>query len=177
MAPCDRTGMPSGRSNDARPWRARHARNVSSVRRPRSRRSAAWSEKRHPCRHRWRRSSKNGQTCGIVPACHVCANGECVAPSDGSSCKGVIGTCCAGLCCIGNQICCDGKCCDGTCIAGCCIGSSSASAAGTDLCCPFGPPCGEGNDERCCKEDEECCPEENVCGDACCSREVLEVCT
>jgi hypothetical protein len=134
------------------------------------------------------RTAKNGQTCGTTPSCHICDNGECVALGDGFACKGVIGTCCAGVCCIGDQVCCNGQCCDGTCIAGCCIGGSSVSAADTDLCCPFGPPCGEGSNARCCNQDQECCqgeckapeaccPEESVCGDACCSQEVLEVCT
>ncbi len=122
------------------------------------------------------RTAKNDRPCGNAPACHICKDGHCVNKPDNSNCRGSNGSCCGGACCIGNQICCEGQCCAGTCLplVGCC-GSSSFTAAGADLCCPFGPPCGEGNDARCCTEGQECCrgeckapedccPEENVCG-------------
>jgi hypothetical protein len=117
------------------------------------------------------RTAKNGTTCGNTPSCHVCADGECVSRADGFACIGVNGTCCGGFCCVGNQSCCSGSCCDGTCILGFCCPTTSfaaatideaAVAAGAEVCCPFGPPCGDGAAARCCPETELCC------GGTCC---------
>jgi hypothetical protein len=116
--------------------------------------------------------------------CKECRNRQCVQRTDNHTClNGRPGVCCHGECCQGNNpTCCGGTCCTVLLCFGdvCCLPGSGFTAAGADLCCPFGPPCGEGNAARCCNEDQECCqgeckqlgeccPDENVCGDRCCT--------
>lgn len=119
--------------------------------------------------------AKNGQKCG-TSGCEVCKNGKCEPQIDNAGCFDRNGLCCRGVCCAPGKSCCGGTCCtDGLCVGDVCcdFGGASLSAAEAEVCCPFGPPCGEGNAAKCCQEGETCCdgiccPEGKTCADEVC---------
>jgi hypothetical protein len=109
-------------------------------------------------RGRCRRAPETeGQRCGTRD-CHVCKNGECVNQTNNANCFDGNGQCCDGVCCAAGKSCCGHSCCTtGLCLGDVCCDPRGFSATGADICCPFGPPCGEGNNARCCQEGERCC--------------------
>jgi hypothetical protein len=110
--------------------------------------------------------AKIGQKCGSS-GCEVCTNRGCANQIDNAGCFDRDGLCCDGVCCPSGQSCCGRTCCAGVCVDGiCCAFGSAFTAAGTELCCPFGPPCGEGNAARCCGENQHCCESSGLCCDA-----------
>ncbi|MEA2512998.1 MAG: hypothetical protein QOJ59_2485 [Thermomicrobiales bacterium] len=110
---------------------------------------------------------KEGTTCGALACGSRCKDGTCTPIKKGETCPD-------GHPCCG-QLCCDGECLpDGSC---CMRGGFFAAEA--SVCCPAGPPCGDGAAARCCDDGETCCaglckdrcgecPDHLVCGDACC---------
>jgi hypothetical protein len=132
--------------------------------------------------------AKIGRKCGSG-GCQVCTSRGCDKQIDNAGCFDRNGLCCDGVCCAPGQSCCGHVCCqDGFCVNGGCCAPGSGFAAAGDLCCPFGPPCGEGTNACCCAEGEECCrgeckrpedccPEENACGNDCCDQATGEICT
>ncbi|HEY7033963.1 MAG TPA: hypothetical protein VH482_21685 [Thermomicrobiales bacterium] len=114
--------------------------------------------------------AKNGQQCGTTD-CHVCKNGACVNQIDNAGCFNSNGLCCDGVCCAAGKSCCGHRCCTDHLCAGdvCCdLGFTAAEA---QLCCPSGPPCGEGSAVHCCGENQHCCQGSGACcdaGAACC---------